>query len=96
MPSYASDTLYAPVAALPDVVSEGDTLAEPVTVVTSGPLHVYVGLPAPPAVVAVSVITPPTHNGLLALELTPDTDGCALSVYTAVATGAVVVQPVPE
>jgi hypothetical protein len=61
-------------------VNIGETLDELVVVVISGPLHVYVGAPAPPPGVAVSVITPPTHIGLVALEVRPDNDGCAVIV----------------
>ena len=40
----------------------------------------YVGVPAPPAVVAVRVITPPTHIGLVADEVSAVTDAWLLSV----------------
>lgn len=46
----------------------------------SGPLQVYVGVPAPPPDVAVNVITPPTHIGLVADETMPVSEGCAVSV----------------
>ena len=80
IPSYVTVTLYAPDTALPDVVNDGDTLDEPVVAVMPGPLHVYVGVPAPPAVVAVSVITPPEQNGLVADELRAVIAGCAVIV----------------
>ena len=69
-----------PLVALPEVTSDGDTLVEPVTVVTSGPLQVYVAAPAPPALVAVRVMAPPEHNGLVALEISADTDGWSVIV----------------
>ena len=50
---------------------------DPVVVVAiSGPDHVNVGTPAPPNGDAVSDITPPAQNGLLALETRPEIDGC--------------------
>ena len=46
----------------------------------SGPVNVYVALPAPPTEVAVSVIIPPAQNGLLAVELSALSVGCAPTV----------------
>ena len=79
LPEKANVTLYAPLVAPPDVVN-GDVLVELVVVAIPGPLHVYVGVPAPPVDVAVSVIAPPEQNGFVALELSALKDACASTV----------------
>jgi hypothetical protein len=56
----------------------------PVVVVIPGPLQLYVGVPVPPASVAVRVIAPPEQR-LLDDAVTVLIVGCALTVNVAVA-----------
>ena len=79
LPLYATDTVYAPVTAPPDVVKDGDTRPEPVVVAIPGPVQVYTGVPAPmlPAV-AVRVIEPPTQNGFVADDVNAVNVGCGV------------------
>ena len=95
-PGYTTLTLYAPVIAPPDVVTEGSVLDEVVVVAIPGPLHVNVGMPPPPVpTVAVSVTTPPEQNELVEEELSAVIAGCAFNVYTVAAANDVVLHPAP-
>ena len=59
-----------------------------------GPVQVYVATPAPPVAVAVSVIVPPAHIGLVA-ELTNELTDCGLATVTLDVVFTVLVHPVP-
>jgi hypothetical protein len=67
----------------------------PVVVVIPGPLQLYVGVPEPPASVAVSVIVPPEQR-LLDDDVTLLIAGCVFMVTDEVVAVALVLQPVPE
>ena len=79
------------------VVNVGETSDGLVVSGISGPVQVYIGVPAPPPPeVAVRVITAPKQKAPVAEETSPVNEGCAVKVYVVAVTVEVVTQPVPS